>query len=39
MSKPGNGKKIYILNERNFVRDADNPGKPKLLERFREVYA
>ena len=36
MSKPGNDKKIYILNERNFVRTADNPGKQKLLDRFRE---
>jgi|LQYC01.1.fsa_nt_gi site-specific recombinase XerD len=37
MSEPGKVKKIYTLNERNSVRAADNPGKPKLLDQFREA--
>jgi len=37
MSNPGNVKKIYTLSERNSVRVAGNPGKPKLLDRFREA--
>ena len=36
MSKPGTVKIVYKLNERNSVRVADNQGKPKLLDRFRE---
>jgi hypothetical protein len=37
MLKPGNVKNIYPLTERKSVRVADNPGKPKLLDRVREA--
>ncbi len=37
MPKPGNVKKNYILKERSPVRAVDNPGKPKLLDQFREA--
>ena len=36
MSKPGDVKIIYKLHEKNYVSAANNPGKQKLLDRFRE---
>ena len=34
---PETSKKKYILKERSPVRAVDNPGKPKLLDQFREA--